>query len=70
MATRPVTIDWRGLTVSADVYSEPDPMSSSGKKLYDVNNLMIREVFATAAERLILETFDQEIREAILETVK
>lgn len=70
MITRSITTSWRGLTVSAEVYSEPDPLSSSGNKLYDVNDMMIFEVHATTAEELILEEFGDEIREAILEACK
>ena len=70
MTTRSITTTWRGLTVSADVYSEPDPLSSSGDLLYDVDGLWIEDIHATPAEVLILEAYDAEIREAILEAAK
>ena len=70
MATKPVTTTWRGLTVSAEVYSEPDPLSSSGDPLYDVSGLWIEDIHGTPAEALILEAYENEIRDAILEAVK
>ena len=69
METQQVTVNWRGLAIVADVYSEPDPLRSDGSKLYDIGTVAFTGVPDEAAQ-LIFDAYEPEIRETILEAVR